>query len=151
MKHTLLLPAIALAVLSACAPTPSAVPKVDPTSEAWYAPTVQRLAQIDVDAATLAAAGRLQEAAVLVTSGQALQTRLLSAPRPTLEAMQAIADLDQVYGHMLIANGFYGEARMLFQKNVTRWKVWKPQTPDTQNRLKLANAGIAECDKHMGG
>ena len=151
MKYTMMLPALGLALLTACAPAPQQAPKVDPTSEAWYGPMVQRLAQIDVDAAVLAQSNRLQDAAVLVTSGQAMQIRLLSAPRPTLEAMQAIADLDQVYGHMLIANGFFGEARMLFQKNVTRWRTWKPQTPDTQNRLKLANDGIAECDKHMGG
>jgi hypothetical protein len=80
-----------------------------------------------------------------------LQTRLLSAPRPTLAAMEAIADLDRVYGKMLVSNGYFGEARLLFQKNITRWKTWKPQTPETERRLKEANADIAECDKHMGG
>ena len=36
---------------------------------------------------------------------------------------------------------------LLFQKNVTRWKTWKPQTPETERRLKEANADIAECDR----
>jgi hypothetical protein len=76
---------------------------------------------------------------------------LLAAPLPTLAAMEAIADLDQVYGRMLIYNGYYGSARLLFQKNVTRWKNWKPPTPDTERRLKDANSAIAECDRHMGG
>ena len=47
-----------------------------------------------------------------------MQTRLLAAPRPTLEAMEAIADLDQIYGRMLIYNGYFGQARMLFQKKL---------------------------------
>jgi hypothetical protein len=106
---------------------------------------------MDRAAEQLFQSGRTQEAAAIVTSGQALQGRLLSAPRPTLEAMEAIADLDQVYGQLLISNGFYGEARLLFQKNVTRWKTWKPRTPETDRRLTQANTAIAECDRHMGG
>jgi hypothetical protein len=65
--------------------------------------------------------------------------------------MEAIADLDRIYGKLLISNGYFGEARLLFQKNITRWRIWKPQTPDTERRLKEANADIAECDRHMGG
>lgn len=151
MNRAFLMTALSLAMFTGCAPTPRETPKVDPTAEAWYAPMVERLTNMDRAAEQLVENNRLQEAAAIVTSGQALQTRLLSAPRPTLEAMQAIADLDQVYGYMLIHNGYFGEARMLFQKNVTRWKTWKPQSPDTKNRLKRANDGIAECDKHMGG
>jgi hypothetical protein len=52
---------------------------------------------------------------------------------------------------MLVSNGYYGSARLLFQKNVTRWKTWKPRTPETDRRLKQANSAIAECDRHMGG
>jgi hypothetical protein len=96
-------------------------------------------------------AGRSQEAASIITGAQSLQSRLLAAPRPTLAAMEAIAGLDRVYGKMLVSNGYFGEARLLFQKNVTRWKTWKPQTPETERRLQEANADIAECDKHMGG
>jgi len=64
--------------------------------------------------------------------------------------MEAVADLDDLYGRMLIADGKWGSARMLFQKNVTRWKTWKQKTPETEERLKQANAAISECDKHMG-
>lgn len=143
----------AAALLAGCGPSAqkAAAPKVDPTTESWYPQSTQRLAAIDRTAEQLFQAGRKDEAAAIVTSGESLQTRLLAAPRPTLEAMEAIADLDRIYGKLLISNGYFGEARMLFQKNITRWRVWKPQTPETERRLKEANSDIAECDRHMGG
>jgi hypothetical protein len=143
---------LAAGLLAGCgARAPAEVPKTDPTAESWYPQTTERLANMDRAAEHLFQDGRSQEAAAIVTSGQSLQGRLLAAPRPTLAAMEAIADLDQIYGRMLISNGYYGSARLLFQKNVTRWKTWKPQTADTERRLKEADAGIAECDRHMGG
>ena len=57
--------------------------------------------------------------------------------------------LDQLYGRMLLSNHRYGWARLQFQKNLARWKHWQPQTPETERRLKLAQASIAECDKHI--
>jgi len=143
----------AAALLAGCGPAaPTAkAPKVDPTTEGWYAQNTERLTNMDRAAQKLLEAGRKDEAAAIVTSGQSLQTRLLAAPHPTLEAMEAIADLDRVYAKMLISNGYFGEARMLFQKNITRWKTWKPQSPETERRLKEANSDIAECDRHMGG
>ena len=140
----------AAVLLAGCAPAPVQTQKVDPTTEAWYAPMVERLTAMDRTAEQLFQNGKIQEAAAIVTSGQSLQNRLLSAPRPTLPAMEAIADLDQIYGKMLVYNGFFGEARLLFQKNVTRWRTWKPQSPETEDRLKQANQSIAECDRHMG-
>lgn len=142
----------ATVLLAGCGPSaPAEAPKVDPTTESWYPQTIERLTKIDRAAEQLFQSGHPQEAAAIVTSGQSLQSRLLSAPRPTLEAMEAIADLDRIYGRMLVYNGFYGEARLLFQKNVTRWKVWKTQTPETERRLQDAKSDIAECDRHMGG
>jgi hypothetical protein len=139
-------------LLDGCGPsTPAVAPKVDPTTEAWYPQTTERLANMDRAAEQLLQSGRSQEAAAIVTSGQSLQNRLLAAPRPTLQAMEAVADLDRIYGRMLVSNGYFGEARLLFQKNVTRWKTWKPPTPDTERRLNEANSDIAECDRHMGG
>jgi hypothetical protein len=143
---------LAAALLAGCGPSaPSEANKVDPTTESWYPDTTQRLAKMDRAAEQLFDAGRPQEAAAIITSAQSLQTRLLAAPRPTLEAMEAVADLDQIYGRMLISNGYYGSARLLFQKNITRWKNWKPQSADTERRFKDASAAIAECDRHMGG
>jgi hypothetical protein len=139
-------------LLGGCAPSaPVETPKTDPASEPWYAQIVQRLTDMDRTGEQLFQSGRSQEAAAIVTSGQALENRLLTAPRPTLEAMEAVSDLDHLYGQMLMSNGYYGSARLLFQKNVTRWKTWKPQTPETEGRLKQANSAIAECDRHMGG
>jgi hypothetical protein len=152
MIRALLILLFVAMLLAGCGPsTPARGPKVEPTAESWYAQSTERLTRLDRAAEQLFQSGRTQEAAAIVTSGESLQSRLLSAPHPTLEAMQAIADLDQIYGRMLISNGYYGEARLLFQKNVTRWKTWKPQTPDTERRLKEASAAIAECDRHMGG
>jgi hypothetical protein len=147
----ILVPAAAL--LPGCGPAAAPVQpsKADPAGEAWYAETAERLTRMDRAAEQLFQSGRSQEAAAIVTSGQSLQTRLLTAPRPTLAAMEAVADLDQVYGQMLISNGYYGSARLLFQKNVTRWKTWKPAAPETEQRLKQAQAAISECDRHMGG
>jgi hypothetical protein len=150
--NRVLLTLSAAALLAGCGPAPTAqAPKTDPTTEAWYADGTKRLTSMDRAAEQYFQAGRKDEAAAIIQSGVPLQDRLLAAPRPTLEAMEAIADLDRIYGKMLISNGYFGEARLLFQKNITRWKVWKPQTAETERRLKEANSDIAECDKHMGG
>jgi hypothetical protein len=142
----------ATAALGGCGPSaPAQAPKVDPTTEGWYGQSTERLANMDRAAEQLFQAGRSQEAAAIVTGAESLQTRLLAAPRPTLAAMEAIADLDRVYGKLLISNGYFGEARLLFQKNITRWKTWKPPTADTERRLKEASSDMAECDRHMGG
>ena len=94
--------------------------------------------------------GKSDQAAALITKGQALAGRLLAAPRPTLGAMEAASDLDQLYAGMLLANRNYGWARLAFQKNVSRWKNWRPQTDETARRLKVARDGIAECDRRIG-
>jgi len=104
---------------------------------------------MDRDAGKLLQSGQSDQAAAIITRGQPFLNRLLSVPRPTLAAMEAVSDLDQLYGQMLLGNHYYGSARLLFQKNVTRWRTWKPQTPDTARRLKLALSGIAECDRHI--
>jgi hypothetical protein len=93
--------------------------------------------------------GQPEQAAAIVTKGQPLIHRLLGIPRPTLPAMEAVSDLDQLYGQMLLGNRHYVWARTFFQKNLTRWRIWKPQTPDTVRRLKMARAAVAECDRHI--
>jgi hypothetical protein len=57
--------------------------------------------------------------------------------------------LDQLYGRMLLSNRHWGWARLQFQKNLSRWKHWTPQTADIERRIKEAEAGVAECDRHM--
>ena len=146
-----LFPVLAL-LLAACAPAPAPVPKppTDPTAEAWYDPVTAQLAAINREAETLLREGKSDPAAALITRGQLLSLRLLAAPRPTLAAMQAASDLDQLYATMLLTNKNYGWARLAFQKNVSRWKYWRPQTPGTARRLKSARDGIAECDRRLG-
>jgi hypothetical protein len=141
---------LAAALLCGCSTAPPAdQPKADPTTEASYGLAVQELASMGRQAEELLHNGKSDQAAAIVSNGQPLLDRLLAAPRPTLAAMEAVSDFDQLYGRLLVGNGYFGSARLLFQKNVTRWKTWKPQTPETARRLKLALDAIAECDRHM--
>jgi hypothetical protein len=142
------IPLVAI-LLSACAPAPEPVkpgPPPDPTAEAWYAPAVAKLAGLDRDAEAAFHKNDQDKAAALIEQAKPVSARLLAVPRPTLEAMEAASDLDQLYGQMLFTNHNYGWARLFFQKNSSRWKIWKPQTPETNRRLKLAEDGIAACD-----
>jgi hypothetical protein len=139
-------------LLAACAPAPAPAPKAasDPVAEEWYGPVTAQLAAMNREAEGLLRSGKSDQAAAIITKGQPLVSRLLAAPRPTLAAMEAASDLDQLYAGMLLGNRNYGWARLTFQKNVSRWKNWRPQTPDTARRLRLAQDGIAECDRRMG-
>lgn len=142
----------AAALLCGCssAPPPAEPAKaVDPTADPYYAKTVEQLAAWTKQAEDLLAAGRADDAGIVVQRAQGLEARLLAAPRPTLAAMEACSDLDDLYGRMLMRNNQYGWARDFFQKNVVRWKAWKPQTEDTERRRKEALARVAECEKKM--
>jgi hypothetical protein len=141
-------------LLSGCAPAPAPAPAPkpppDPTAEAWYGPATGQLAGMNREAETLLREGKSDRAAAVITQAEPLSLRLLAAPHPTLAAMEAASDLDHLYAGMLLGNRNYGWARLAYQKNVGRWKNWRPQTPETARRLKQAQAGIAECDKRMG-
>ena len=140
---------LAAALLSGCSASPPASqPKADPTTAASYGLAVSELASMGRQAEELLQNGKADQAAVIVGNGQPLLERLLAAPRPTLAAMEAVSDFDQLYGRLLVGNGYFGSARLLFQKNVTRWKTWKPQPPETARRLKLALDAVAVCDRH---
>jgi len=136
---------------TSCGPASAPVEssKADPTQERWYGETVARLAGMNREAESLYKNGKGDDAAALITKGESLADRLLDVPQPTLAAMEAVSDLDQLYGRMLLSNRNYGWARLLFQKNRARWKSWKPQTPDTARRLKDAESAIDECDRHL--
>lgn len=147
---------LAAVMLAACAPAPppsSQAPKdetpKDETKEPWYAETVAKLAAQNREAARLWKDGKADDAAALIQGGETLAGRLLAVPRPTLAAMQAASDLDDLYGRMLFSNHNYGWARLFFQKNAARWKNWKPQSADTAARLKAAQNAIDECDRKI--
>src|SRR3954454_3590606 len=142
---------LAILLLSCAAPPPPPQKAaVDPVTEAWYAPAIAELAGLNREAEALLKAGKADDAAARITKGQALSARLLAASRPPLEAMEAAADNESLYAGMLLANKNYGWARLSYQKNVSRWKNWRPQTDDTARRQKQALAGIAECDRLIG-
>jgi hypothetical protein len=145
---------ILVILLSGCAPAPAPAPQpktaVDPVTEAWYGVATSELAAANREAEGLLREGKDDRAAAVITKGQTLSGRLLAAPRPTLAAMEAASDLDQLYAKMLLDNRNFGWARLTYQKNASRWKNWRPQTDETARRLKLAQEGIAECDRRIG-
>jgi hypothetical protein len=144
---------ILAALLAACAPAPppASPPKPDPTKQAWYGESADRLTAMAREAEAAFHQRKMDQAAAIVTRCQPLSQRLLSAPQPTLPALQAVSDVDQLYGQMLMANGHYVWARDFFQKNLIRWTNWKPRTDDAVRRLNLARSAIAECDRKIGG
>jgi len=139
-------------LLASCTSPPPPVPaaRPDPVAEAWYGQTVEELIALNGQAGRLFRDRKLDESAGLITKGEGLVSRLLGVPRPTLAAMEAASDLDDLYGRMLIANHNVGWARLQFQKNVVRWQNWKPQSDNTLRRLKEAQAGIRDCDRLLG-
>jgi hypothetical protein len=138
---------LAAVFLASCEQTPA--PPRDATKEPWYRETVEQLTAINREAGSAFAAGKSDQAAALIQEGQPLVARLLSVPNPTLEAAVAASDLDDLYGRMLLSNRHYGWARLLFQKNLSRWKHWQPQTPETARLLQQAETAITECDRHI--
>jgi hypothetical protein len=148
VRH-LLITISALLIGCASPPPPPEAVKPDPVTEAWYGQTVTDLAALNREAEILFHSGKGDAASELVQKGQVLAGRLLAAPRPSLPAMEAASDLDDLYGRMLLANSNVGWARLQFQKNVGRWKNWRPQTEETAKRRKQAEQRIAECDRRL--
>jgi hypothetical protein len=150
-SHVRLIVVIVGALLAACAPPPKAVepPPPDPTADASYGQAVRELAALGSEARALLAKGSDDAAAAVITRGQPLIAKVLAAPHPTLAAMEAASDLDQLYGRMLLANKNYGWARLQFQKNRSRWVNWRPRTQETARRKKQAEIGLAECDRAL--
>jgi hypothetical protein len=149
MKRVIVLIAAALCWSCAPAPAPVEAPKIDPTADAGYGKTVEQLQALTAQAEELVKAGRTDDASAVVQRAQGLEARLLAAPRPTLPAMEASSDLDDLYGRMMIANKQYGWARDFFQKNAVRWKAWKPATEETEKRRKDALGKVAACERSM--
>ena len=153
LPHTLILglAIISAAILSSCAPAPPPIQrsKIDPTQEAWYGEAVQQLEGLNRQAQGLLKRGKADEAAAIIVAGEPWANRLLAVPRPTLSAMESASDRDELYGRMLLSNHNYGWARMMFQKNLARWKNWRPQTDETARHVKAAQAAIADCDRRM--
>ena len=138
------------ALLASCGPSEAPrVPRADPTKESWYAPGAQQLSHLNQQASALLAAGKDNDASAIITQTEGLSQRLISVPSPTYEATQAVSDRTALYGQMLMKNKHYGWARMEFQKNVMRWKAWQPQTPETQAKLRDAEAQVAACDRQL--
>ena len=142
---------VATTVFAGCtaAPPPRQASEIDPTEESWYGETVKKLEEMNRQAQSSYQRGEVDHAAAVITAAEPWAKRLVSVPRPTLAALEAASDRDDLYGRMLLANHNYGWARILFQTNLARWKNWRPQTPETARRLKLTEAAIAECDRRL--
>ncbi len=124
-------------------------PSRDETAEAWYRKATGELGGISREATEAYRAGRTDDASKLIERGEEVASRLLAVPRPTLVVAQATSDLDELYGRMLFSNKHYGWARLQYQKNLARWKHWKPETEDSQTRLKAALEAIDDCDRKI--
>ena len=142
-----LLVVLVVAFLASCEQAPA--PPRDATKEPWYRDALEQLTAMNREADSAFADGKSDQAAALIEKGQPLVARLLAVPNPTFEAAVAASDQDDLYGRMLLSNRHYGWARLLFQKNLSRWKHWQPQTPETARLLKQAESAIAECDRHI--
>jgi hypothetical protein len=128
-------------------PPPQPAMPVDETKSVAYQETVAQLTALNREAEAAFKSGKADDAAKIMDQEKPLVARVLSPPRPTLEAMEAASDLDQLYGTMLLRNRHYGWARVMFQGNLARWKHWRPVTEESTRRMKEAEAAIAECDK----
>lgn len=137
-----------LLLLASCDSGPSS--KNDPAMQAWYRDTVAELDQMNRQAEDAYKAGKRDDAGAIIEKEQPLEAKVLNVPKPSLEAVEAASDLDDLYGRMLLTNRHYAWARLMFQKNLNRWKHWQPQTEDTQRRYQQAVSQIAECDKNIG-
>lgn len=138
-------------LLAGCGSPPAPQSKPDDTLPGWYASVLAQLTALNRDAEADFKNGRQAAASSKITQAQPLADRLLTVARPTLPAVEAASDVDDLYGRMLMANRNYGWAQMFFQKNRSRWKNWKPQTGESQRRFKLAESEIAECDRGIEG
>jgi len=136
---------VLLFVLTGCGDPPAPPPEKDETTEPWYAQTIGRVNEITQLAEEALKNGKPDEASALIQQGEPFTSQLLSVLHPTLAAMTAAADLDSLYARMLYSNRHYEWAQFLYQKNVARWKYWKPATPETERRLKEAEAQVEDC------
>ena len=134
-------------ILCACASAPPV--KRDPTQDAAYRETVERIAAMAREADADFKAGKGDDAAALIEKAQPMIKQVIEVEHPTLEATEAASDIDDLYGRMLFSNHHYGWAQLQFQKNLSRWKHWSPSTPETERRLKQAQDEIEMCDKKI--
>jgi hypothetical protein len=141
--------AVLLALLSSCGEPPPPPPEPDETTQPWYAETVARVAQATKDATDDFEHGKADDASSLIVQAEPQASQLLAVLHPTLPATIAAADLDALYARMLFSNNHFEWAQFLYQKNVARWKYWKPQTADTERRQKEAEGQVAECDHRI--
>ena len=108
---------------------------------------VATLEKLRAEAEALQQRGDGDAAAKRIELAQQISAWVLRDPRPTLDAMKAVAAIDDLYGRSLLRNRHYGWARLFFQKNVARWRTWPAPTEETERLRREAEAAIAECDR----
>jgi hypothetical protein len=138
---------LAVALLAGCTSAPPS--GGDAAEPSWYGQTVGQLAELNRSAERFFEDGKSDQAAAAIEKGEPLVSRLLSVQKPSLAAVEAASDLDDLYGRMLLSNRHYAWAITMFEKNRSRWKNWTPHTPETARRLKQAETAIEECDRRM--
>jgi hypothetical protein len=140
---------VLLSILTGCGTSPAPAPPPDVTTEAWYKEAVTQLEASAHAADESFAQDKADDAAALIVKAGPLESQVLAVHHPSLAAMEAATDLDDIYARMLLSNQHYEWAMFLLQKCSARWKYWQPQTEETARRLKLAEDEIAECNRRM--
>ena len=110
--------AFAMLLVSCGEEPPAPTAEHDETTNPWYGETLGQLTSMLRDATEFRRQGKADEASALIEKGEPLASQLLAVRHPTLAAMQAASDLDDLYGRMLLSNRHYAWAQFLFQKNV---------------------------------
>jgi len=125
---------LAAIVITGCGDAPAPEPRRDPSADPAYVLKVQQLADTTHQAEAAFQQKKPDDAAALIEKAEPLSSEVLAVAKPSLTAMEAASDLDDLYGRMLLSNRHYEWAMFLFQKCSARWKYWQPQTEDTARR-----------------
>jgi hypothetical protein len=118
-------------VMVSCAappPPPAQKAAVDPGDGEWYAPAITELAGLNRESGVAIAGAASPTMRRENHEGAGVVGAAAVGCAPPLEAMEAAADNENLYAGMLLANKNFGWARLSYQKNVSRWKNWRPQT-----------------------
>jgi hypothetical protein len=92
----------AVSFLTACASPPGETAKADPTKEAGYDQTLQQLIALNREAEKDFISGKKEEAGKLVVDGEALASRLLVVPEPTVAGAGAGARVYDILGRKMV-------------------------------------------------
>jgi hypothetical protein len=114
-----------------------------------YRKALSDLQRLNAEAAEFRKAKNLNAASDRITEGIVPAKILLAVREPSLAALEAVSDHDQMWAEMLMENRHFGHARQMWATEVARWKNYPNPAPSIQARLARAQKGIADCDRQL--